>query len=126
MLSMVFSRRRLSGAMVRDSQGLPKSSCWRHFGHGDWFGEGQAYDGARHASSVKHSLPFRKGGECSLPFVSRVNDTVDSKGDLGVGAQWLQSYRASRISPHFIFSSICGPQVQPTIVSSFESCNVVF
>ena len=59
MLSKVLSRRRLSGEMVRDSQGLPKSSRWRHFGHGDWFGEGQAYDGTRHASSVKHSLPFR-------------------------------------------------------------------
>lgn len=71
-------------------------------GHGNLFGEGQAYYGARSASFFcKILTTFREGGSVLSHLFQSVNNTVDGKADLSVGAQWLQSYRASRISPHF-------------------------
>lgn len=106
---------------------LPKSSYLRHFGHGNSFGEGQTYYGARHASFFcKILTAFRKGGSVVSHLFQELTILLTARQTSVWELSGFSLTEQAAFHRIFIYSSICGPQVQPTIISFFESCNVVF
>lgn len=76
-----------------------------------------------HLSSVKFSLPLGREGVYS-PICFKASTIPLTARQTSV---WeLSGFSLTEQAAFSSYSSICGPQVQPTIISFFESCNVVF